>query len=134
MDARIKYADDEITFWEKIARTKQGSYITEIEKRTILKAHDLVGKPAIAFEIGYEGGRWSRLLADLGWNIICTDINPDVLEICQGRIPTAKCILTSPNESKIPCGAEIIDLLLCIEAFPVIHSEWLIDEAFRVLR
>jgi hypothetical protein len=93
---------DEPTFWEKIARTKWGSYLTEVEKQAILKANDLAVKPTIALEIGCEGGRWSMLLAKLGWKMICTDIDSHTLAICQRRISTAQCILVSPNDSTIP--------------------------------
>lgn len=126
-------ADNETTYWEGIADTKWGSYITEIEKRAILEASNLAKKPAIALEIGCEGGRWSKLLSDLGWDIICTDIDHKTLDICKKRIPKAKCIQVSPNDSKLPCDTETIGLLLCVEVSPVIQSEWFIREAFRVL-
>ena len=52
-----------MTRWERANSTKWGIYLTEIEKRAILKAHDLSETPTTALEIGAEGGRWSRLLA-----------------------------------------------------------------------
>jgi hypothetical protein len=66
------------TYWESIAQTRWGSYITEIEKRAILKSNNLSKKPSNALEIGCEGGRWSKLLSDLGWNMTCTDINSNI--------------------------------------------------------
>lgn len=36
---------DKDTYWEKVAKTAWGSYITDVEKRVILKADDLAGKP-----------------------------------------------------------------------------------------
>jgi len=119
MNTKAKYRDNEITYWENVARTRWGSYITEIEKRVILKASNLAGSPTTALEIGCEGGRWSRLLAELGWNMICTDIDPNALEVCQRRIPSAKCILVDPNDSKIPYETRSVKLLLCIEVLPV---------------
>ena len=121
------------TYWEGVAATRWGSYITAIEKRAILKAHELSGEPTTALEIGCEGGRWSKLLADLGWNIVCTDIDQDALAICKRRIPTATCALSPPGEEEIPISNEAVNLLLCIEV-PVIRSSWLINEAYRVLR
>ena len=121
------------TYWEKVASTRWGASIIEIEKRAILKAHDLSIKTATALEIGADGGRWSKLLVDLGWSIICTDINDKTLAICKKRIPTANCILTRPDESKLSCESESISLLLCIEVAPVIQSDWFISEASRVL-
>jgi hypothetical protein len=62
------------------------------------------------------------------------DIDRCSLTICQKRIPAATCIHVSPNDSRLPCDAESIGLILCIEVEPVIHSDWFIDESFRVLQ
>ena len=126
---------DEDTYCDKLARSRWGTYITEVEKRVMLKAHDLSsGKHDVALEIGCEGGRWSKLLADLGWDMICTDIDPDTLAICQKRIPQAKCILVGIEDETLPCESESLRLLLCVEVNLVIPSDWFISEAFRVLQ
>lgn len=126
--------DDDNTRWEKVSLTRWGAYVTDIEKQIILKAHDLSGEPTTALEIGAEGGRWSKLLADLGWKMTCTDISDERLAICKKRIPTANCILVSPDENKLPIESESVDLLLCIEVLPVMQADWFISEAFRVLK
>lgn len=125
---------DKDTYWENIAKSKWGSYITEVEKRVILKANDLSAKPANALEVGCEGGRWSRLLTDLGWNMICTDINPNTLAICQKRIPKAKCVLVKKEDTTLPCESASVNLLLCVEVIVVLWNDWFITEAFRVLQ
>lgn len=134
MEMVVTHQHDEITFWEKIAKTKWGRYISEIEKEAILKAHNLIIRPATALEVGCEGGRWSKLLSDSGWRMICMDIDQRVLNICKNRIPTTNCILVNPDDSKLPCDTENIGLILCIEVAPVIKSDWFIDEALRVLQ
>ncbi|MCK5615890.1 class I SAM-dependent methyltransferase, partial [Candidatus Pacearchaeota archaeon] len=116
------------------AKTRWGAYTTDIEKQAILRANDLFTEPATALEIGCEGGRWSKLLADLGWNMICTDINEESLNICKKRIPAANCTLVNPNDDKISYPSESVNLLLCIEVAPVIQADWFINEAFRVLQ
>ncbi len=124
----------EDTYWEKKARTRWGSYISEVEQRAILKANDLA-KEAIAhtaIDVGCEGGRWSRLLIDLGWDVSCIDISPNELARCQRRLPTAKCILVDRHSTRLPCETEEVGLVLCIEV-PAIASEWFCAEAFRVL-
>jgi SAM-dependent methyltransferase len=121
------------TYWERVATTKWGAYTTDVEKRGILKAHSLSGKPTVALEIGCEGGRWSKLLTDLGWQMTCTDIDEGILAICKQRIPTANCILVNPHDVQLPLASESVDLILCVEVNPVIQSSWFIDEAFRVL-
>lgn len=125
--------DEDITYWEKVARTKLGSYLTEIEKGVIFKANSLAGRPTSALEIGCDGGRWTRLLAELGWNMTATDVNPNILKICQKRVPSAKCILVDPCNSKIPCENGSKKLIICIEVFGVFNSDWFMDEAFRTL-
>jgi SAM-dependent methyltransferase len=122
------------TYWEGIARSRWGAYVSDVEERAILKAHDLFRKPATALEIGAEGGRWSKVLADLGWNMICTDINNETLAICKKRIPQANCILVKPDDNELPCESESVALLLCIEVAPVIGADWFVNEAFRVLQ
>jgi hypothetical protein len=111
------------TYWEKIAATKWGSYVTDLERFAILKAHELSNTPKIAFEIGVDGGRWSKLLADLGWRLICTDVNEETLAICQKRISTAHCVLVKPDANRLPSHSESISLLLCMEVAPVIQSD-----------
>jgi ubiquinone/menaquinone biosynthesis C-methylase UbiE len=133
MNTKIECIHDKPMYWETIARTRWGSYLTEVEKRAILKANDMAGKPTAALEIGCEGGRWSMLLAKRRWKMICTDTDPHTLAICQRRISTAQCILVSANDSTIPCETASIGLLLCIEVPQLIHSDWFIHEALRVL-
>lgn len=121
------------TYWEKVTCTRWGAYIADIEERAVLKAHFLSGKPAAALEIGAEGGRWSKLLADFGWSMTCTDINGETLAVCKERIPSANCILVDSNRQELPCESEAMKLLLCIEVPEVMHAAWFINEASRVL-
>jgi ubiquinone/menaquinone biosynthesis C-methylase UbiE len=125
---------DQTTYWEDVAKSRWGNYITEVEKRVIFKAHDLLRKPGVALEVGCEGGRWSKLLSDLGWNMICTDVNPNTLAMCQKRIPMAKCILVEMENTRLPCESGSVKFLLCIEVFDVILNKSFIKEAFRVLQ
>ena len=122
------------TQWEKVVTTRWGKYITSIERQAILKAQGLFEKPTTALEVGSEGGRWTKLLDSLGWEMTCTDVNPEVLRMCQARVPRARCILVSSNGETLPCETASLDLLVCIEVLPVAQSEWFASEASRVLR
>jgi SAM-dependent methyltransferase len=122
------------TYWEVVANTSWGGYVAEVEKRAILKANALAANPTTCLEIGCEGGRWSKLLADLGWSVTCTDVDPETLKICKERIPTAHCMVVKPNDTSIPSESNSVSLLLCIEVPPVMHSQWFLAEAFRVLQ
>ena len=124
---------DKIPYWEAVARTRWGAYRTEVEQHAVLKADELSKKRSTAFEIGCEGGRWSKLLSDLGWNMTCTDIDEQSLDFCSKRIPAAECILVDPDDEGIPAESKSMGLLLCIGVPPVVQSDWFVPEAFRVL-
>jgi SAM-dependent methyltransferase len=135
METMLTPRDDETLSWETVAtKSRYGCYASEIEERAILKALSLIPSPGTALDLGCEGGRWSKVLSDLGWQLICMDVDQRSLNICKKRIPTATCVLVSPDDSAILCDAESIGLVLCIQVAPVIHADWFIDEAFRVLQ
>lgn len=122
----------EQTYWERVAESRWGRYTTEIARNGIMRAHRLASPPADAFEIGCEGGRWAKLLADQGWQMICTDVDAGALRVCQDRIPEATCILVRPEDTRLPYE-EKVRLLLCLEVVNVIQSPWFIGEAGRIL-
>jgi SAM-dependent methyltransferase len=93
----------------------------------------LAAPPTIALDIGCEGGRFSQVLAELGWSMICADINSSALELCQRRIPGAQCVLLTQENREVPCADRSLGMLLCIEC-PVMPAEWFAQEATRVLK
>lgn len=124
----------DITFWELNSMTKWGAYTTKIEEDLIYKALFLSETTdRNALEIGCEGGRWSKSLSEKGWSVTCTDINSNSLNVCKSRIPEAQCVLVGADDEALPFHPKSATLLLCIEVFPVIHSDWFIQEANRVL-
>jgi len=122
------------TYWEHVATTRWGNYISEIERQTILEAQSLAGNPSEALEMGCEGGRWAKLLTDMGWKLRCIDIDAVALNECRHRVPNAECILAGSEDVTIPCESGSISLLLCVEVASVIGSDWFLSEAARVLR
>ena len=121
------------TIWETVATTRWGRYTTGVVEDAIWAASEMAGHPGSAFDVGCEGGRWSRLLANAGWAMTCTDIDPEVLSVCQRCVPAANCILVSPDDTTLPCETAAVNLLLCLEVFPVMDSPWFAREASRVL-
>jgi SAM-dependent methyltransferase len=121
------------TYWEEVATTRWGKYTSRVAERTILEALDRTGDAGTALEVGCEGGRWSKLLSDLGWSIICTDVDRRALALCQERIPAARCIHVNPEDQALPCKPSSLGLILCVEVFPVIESDWFLREAHRTL-
>jgi ubiquinone/menaquinone biosynthesis C-methylase UbiE len=127
--------NDEMTYWEIIAKTKWGSYVYEVEKEVVIRANTMSNRRTTLLDLGTGGGRWAQLLSNMGWtDIICIDVNPQDLNICHKRIPDALCVLTDPGARAIPAKSESVEFLLCIEVPTVINSEWFIEESFRVLR
>jgi SAM-dependent methyltransferase len=121
-------------FYDTAAETRWGKYLTGVERDVILQAQQLYGAPSVALDIGAAGGRWSELLAERGWGIICTDINPSSLQRCRERVPRATCMRADPRDTTLPCEAESIGLLLCVEVFQVIPTAWFISEASRTVK
>ena len=124
----------ELTDWECAALSRWGQYVTAVEHQAINLASSMANPPGDAIEVGCEGGRWSKMLADQGWQMTCTDVNRATLEVCQKKIPAAKCHLADPLDKTIPERTGKFSLLLCIEVAPVIHSDWFLAEAARVLK
>lgn len=122
------------TYWEEVAKTSLGSYITDIERRLILFSSSMLSKAGRALEVGCEGGRWSRLLADLGWIMTCADVDEKALRVCKEKVPESTCVLTSQDSETLPVETTSLQLLLCVEVRQVIQSEWFGAEAARVLQ
>jgi SAM-dependent methyltransferase len=99
----------------------------------VREALRIAPRPGAALEVGCEGGRWSRLLADHGWSVTCTDVDAAALEICKGRIPEATSVLVEKDGQNLPGSSASANLILCLEVFPVIESDWFLPEAARVL-
>jgi SAM-dependent methyltransferase len=125
---------DEPTYWERVALTRWGSYLSGIERSVLLKAAGMADRPGIALEIGSEGGRWAALLLREGWQVVCTDVRAEMLELCQRRMPAARCVLVRPDAITISAETGTIDMVICVEVPPVVSAHWFAEEASRVLR
>ena len=122
------------TFWENTAETRWGNYITRIERQALLAAHSAFAQPGNGLEIGCEGGRWTRMLSDLGWQMTATDIDPQALQLCQERNPAVHCVLVQPDDQELPAATASVDLLLRLEVPPLDTCAWFHSEAARVLK
>ncbi len=122
------------SYWERIASRTWSKYLAEVELRAISWAHNSFERPTRGLEIGCDGGRWVKMLADAGWQMTCSDINPQAIDRCRRRILLATSRLVDPADTTLPLEDDAADLLLCIETPPVIEAEWFLDESLRVLR
>jgi SAM-dependent methyltransferase len=124
-----------MTYWDRVAAsTRWGRYITEVERQVILRGESFAGEPRQAVDLGCGSGRWSKMLADRGWEMTCLDVSSQALAICQRNVPSAKCILARPRDRNIPLASSSANLALCIEVVPLIEAEWFQSEVYRVLR
>ncbi|MBX3437574.1 MAG: methyltransferase domain-containing protein [Planctomycetaceae bacterium] len=129
----IPITDTDRTFWEEMAQSRWGQYLSGIESTTLRLALEHFERPGEALEVGCEGGRWSRSLASCGWKMTCLDINADTLAVCRRRIPSALCLLYAADSQQFPINSRSIDLLISIEV-PINETAWFASEAARVLR
>jgi SAM-dependent methyltransferase len=121
------------THWERVAQSSWGRYLTEVEKDVILRGEAWSGGPGKAVDLGCGGGRWSKLLAGLGWEMSCMDTNRHALALCQQKVASAKCILAAAGDRTLPIASRTANLALCIEVIPLIEAEWFVPEVHRIL-
>jgi SAM-dependent methyltransferase len=121
-------------FWEAVSEGRWGKYISSIEADMIQFAHKELGQPTTALEIGAEGGRWAKMLANLGWQMTCTEIDPVAVEICQQRLPESHCILVDESSQEFPCDSDSKKLILAIEVHELVEQDWFMSEVDRVLQ
>ena len=125
--------EDDFTYWDKVALTRWGKYVTSIEKRFVCQGIQLSGNPSAGVDVGCGSGQWSKLASDAGWRMTCVDVDPRALSICKRNVPEANCILAEAGSKEIRCQSNSAGLMFCIEVGPVVESDWFISEASRVL-
>ncbi len=121
--------------WERLMlQTRYGRYANQVESMMVEHVLTRYLTPGVLLDVGCEGGRWSKVFAERGWQVIATDLDERSLRICQSRIPNVRCVLVEPDCKQLPVENESIDLLLCVEVGPVIHTDWAVREFARVLK
>lgn len=123
----------EAMYWERVNGSRWGQYLTAIESRFIEDASTLAGPPRRAFEVGADTGRWSKMLADRGWKMTCTDVNEETLALCKQRVPDASVIVVDETDETLPSETAETQLLVCMEVPYVIERVWFMREAARVV-
>jgi len=124
---------EELSYWERVALTRWGKYVSEAERRVVQQAHAILGAPGVLLDYGCGEGRWSKLLCDHGWKALCLDCDEIALSKCGQRNRAAQCVLVNRTNAYLPCKDQILKLLLCIEVRGVLESEWFLHEAVRAL-
>src|SRR5262245_13316584 len=99
------------TVGERVALTLRGKCVIAMEETAILQARNLAGRPAEALEIGCEGGRWSKILADAGWKLTCVDVDPEALKACRAKMPDARLVLSNTETKLIDAPDQTFSLV-----------------------
>jgi SAM-dependent methyltransferase len=121
--------------WERlIAQTRYGRYADSVESKMVRYVLAHCPDTGVLLDVGCEGGRWSKVFADRGWQITATDVDTGALQVCQSRIPNARCVLADPKSRQLVAEDDSIDIALCIEVGSVVHSDWAVPEFSRVLK
>ena len=129
----IDHHPEQTTYWERVSESRWGAYITERERIALTYALDRLPL-GTALEVGCEGGRWSTVVRDHGWDVVCTDVDAKSLARCAERIPSARCVQVSSTDETLPVATGEVALLLVYEVNEVVESSWFPREAARALR
>jgi SAM-dependent methyltransferase len=129
----LQVIDEELSFWERVALTRWGKYVTRLEERMILRTESSITEPRRVLDFGCGEGRWTKLLTERGWQAICTDLDWKALAKCQKRNPSAQCILARGSETSLPVVSGSLGMILCIEVRGVLQSAWFVPETLRAL-
>jgi SAM-dependent methyltransferase len=121
------------TKWEAAAETAWGQYLTDAERRVLLRALELAPRTGLAMDVGCEGGRWSQYVIENRGSVVCTDVDAGALQLCASRLPKATCVLTTPRDERLPANDGDLALLLVYEVAPVTNAAWFPLEARRVV-
>lgn len=122
-----------VAYWDEVATRTWGRYITEAERQTIDAAQAAAPHPRQALDVGCGGGRWTRLLLDRGWSVTGLDVDTEALAVYAERNPEARGIAVPTSNRELPAADGSVSLVISIEVLPVVHSDWFVAEAQRVL-
>ena len=119
--------------WQRVANLRWGIYLTQVEQAAIDHGMQIVGDPGEALDIGCEGGRWTRMMLDRGWDVTSTEVCERKVAKCQELNPQADCRLVSPTDQTLPVEDASMDFIVSIEV-DVNEQPWFAKELYRVLR
>jgi 2-polyprenyl-3-methyl-5-hydroxy-6-metoxy-1,4-benzoquinol methylase len=125
--ARLK---DQSGYWQSVARTRMGSYVTGVEERFILEA--MQWRPgAIVLDVGAASGRLEHALAEHAEHVIATDLDrEEVYAMADDTCVTPVVVSATPG---LPVAVTSVDVVSCIEAPAASAEAWFRDECLRVL-
>jgi ubiquinone/menaquinone biosynthesis C-methylase UbiE len=106
------------THWEKAAKTKMGTYLTQLESNFILKNTDLSRKNLTVLDVGAEAGRFSMFAAENHATVISIDIDSYSLKRLKAK--TSQVNIIRADARKIPLKDGVLDVAFMIEVLDYI--------------
>ena len=130
----VAIAADEY-YWDAVARTAMGRYVTAIESSFIEQAiNQLARPPAVAVDAGAGSGRVTRVLAARAGHVIATEAKEELIAPLSKIAPNVTPQLVSSESVALPLQDESVDIVIAIEAAALTHSPEFHRECARVLR
>jgi SAM-dependent methyltransferase len=125
-------ATSEETHWEKAAKTRVGTYLTNIEAGFIFDCVDFT-KLSLVVDIGAEAGRFSVLAANTNVTVVGIDI--DLYSLCRLKQKNKDVHVILADAKHIPLQPQIVDAVFMIEVLDYIpEADKALSECYRILR
>ena len=121
------------TFWVAVGREGVGPVLDRCGASRLVENAGSCSADGQAMERWVRRRRWSKYVIERRGSVVCTEVDPQVLELCVSRLPEAKCVLTSPSDERRPAADGDLALPLVYEVAPVTNAAWFPLEARRAL-
>jgi len=127
------FADMDCSWWDPENRETDGRYFTLQKMFDSVESKLSDGQGRRALDVGAGRGRYSKLLCDKGYNVVSTDINPEMLEIISQRgIPSERRVADAEH---LPFPAEDFDVVTAMDiTMHVQNTGKFMEELYRVLK
>jgi SAM-dependent methyltransferase len=122
-------------YWDFVAQTRLGKYITDIEANFIsLCLAALNKKPILILDAGAGSGRHVPLLSGFASWILATEIDPKLVGRIKKTAYNVLPLLVSSASENFPVMDNSMDCILCLEVPYIAEQDWFFSECRRVLR
>lgn len=121
------------THWEKAAKTRMGTYLTNLETNFISKSIDLSQENIAVMDVGAEAGRFSLLAANSKATVVSVDVNSYALK--RLKLKTKEVNIIQADARHLPLNDEVFDVIFMIEVLDYIPElDQALSECKRTLK
>jgi ubiquinone/menaquinone biosynthesis C-methylase UbiE len=122
-------------YWDYVAQTRLGRYITNIERDFILRCLSaLREKPELILDAGAGSGRHVPLLSSFASWVIATEIESKLIQRISRVAPNVLPLLVSAASESFPVADRSVDCVICLEVPYIAEQNWFFAECKRVLK